>query len=267
MRNILSLALIGLLAAIGSTAPACFNPAARHQDAFSCFSHGYRSNPHEKDGIIYLPPTRSRQGGDLEAMMQDLINQEMGIKYHSAEYEKALLDELMIYHDWYHFLAPRVEIHSNPTISVIPAHQVSEEIYCSTPTCRITLQKTVGVSTTHSTELGFTTEVSGKPFGVGVSFSTSTTFGFSETMEESTSLSYEFDLVQGDRGYIGMVSAQVSAFVDFVSCYCPIHDLEACWGYCEYSQNVDNYRETAYHEAVILTNGAPKSIVSFVYRN
>ncbi|KAF9131283.1 hypothetical protein BGW39_002012 [Mortierella sp. 14UC] len=101
-----------------------------------------------------------------------------------------------------------VEILSPPTIEVIPIMPVSPTIVC-TPVkgCVQGLHETVSISTTHSVDVGFSVEVSSEPFGMGVSFTASVNHGFSHTREESTTLSHEFYLEQGDIGYIATINA------------------------------------------------------------
>ncbi|KAF9327687.1 hypothetical protein BG006_009038 [Podila minutissima] len=140
--------------------------------------------------------------------------------------------------------------------------QVSRDIICTTPSCSISLEETVTVSTTHSVEIGMSVEVSSKPFGMGVAFTTSVGYGFSSTSETSTALNYGFELEKGDSGYIGMVNAQISSRVRFRSCTC--YD-EACSERCRNGQWQSD--QTLHHQKVIMKNGTPRGYVAFIYTN
>ncbi|KAF9297703.1 hypothetical protein BGZ74_009681 [Mortierella antarctica] len=225
MHKALSLTLIGLLAAIGSAAPVCVVSDARDQVVFS--HDGPEDVLRPKDGgIVYLPPRRSRSV-DLDARMRDLIAREMTIEYNGSEYEQGLADDLCL------------------------GRRLGE-----------TLEETVTVSTTHSVEIGMSIEVSSKPFGMGVAFTTSVGYGFSSTSETSTALNYGFELEKGDSGYIGMVNAQISSRVRFRSCKC--YD-QACVNQCRNGQWQSD--QTLHHQKVIMKNGTPRGYVAFVYTN
>ncbi|KAG0315504.1 hypothetical protein BG000_005157 [Podila horticola] len=139
---------------------------------------------------------------------------------------------------------------------------MSRDIICTTPTCTISLEETVTVSTTHSAEIGMSFEVSSKPFGVGVAFTISLGYGFSYTSETSTALNCDFALEQGDQGYIGMVNAQISSRLRYATCTC--YD-QACIDRCK---NGDWQKDRElHHQKVFEKNGTPRGYVAFVYTN
>ncbi|KAF9968763.1 hypothetical protein BGZ70_008394 [Mortierella alpina] len=55
-----------------------------------------------------------------------------------------------------------------------------------------------------SAEVGFSASASAKPFGMGVEFTVFASYGFSESREASTTLSYESDLEKHEKGYIAL---------------------------------------------------------------
>ncbi|KAG0354443.1 hypothetical protein BG005_006482 [Podila minutissima] len=208
------LALAGLLAVIGS-APVCFDTYTRHQEVFASADHTWLSSDlDDSNGLVYLPPHKSRSGtDDLAAMMRKLIVKEMEIEYNPIKYRDAMFIEAVKSQPGFEITKFEIKILSEPKVQVIPVKQISRDIYCSTPKCKIGLEESVTVSTTHSTEIGASVEISGKPFGVGASFTASASYSVSHGKEASTALSYEFELDQKDAGYIGMVNAQISAQV------------------------------------------------------
>ncbi|KAG0094035.1 hypothetical protein BGZ93_007577 [Podila epicladia] len=214
-RKVVSLvALIGLLAVIGS-APVCFNTYAHHQEVLASADHPWLSSDlDDSNALVYLPPYKSHSGTeDLTAMMRKLIANEMEIDYNPVKYRDAMFIEAVKSQPGYEITNFELQVLSEPKVQVIPVKQVSRDIYCSTSKCKIGLDESVTVSTTHSTEIGASIEISGKPFGVGASFTTSVSYSVSHGKETSTALSYEFELNQKDTGYIGMVNAQISAQV------------------------------------------------------
>ncbi|KAF9293458.1 hypothetical protein BGZ74_011705 [Mortierella antarctica] len=266
MRKSLSLLTLGgLLAAIGSAAPVCFDSTSR-QDVFADVRYGH-SLPSDNDGgIIYLPPRQERARVDLDAMMKNLISREMQTTYNAAQYVESLKEKICN-QGTFLIVNCKVEILDRPVIKVIPTEQVSKDIVCTTETCMIGLEETVTVSTTHSAEVSLSIEAGAKPFGIGMSFTTTVGYGFSSTAEASTTLVYNFDLVRGDTGYIGMVNAQVSARVRVTGCKCPTDfpDGPICQAVCIIQG--DTFTEIGHHEAVILKNRVPRAYVAFVYTN
>ncbi|KAK3845377.1 MAG: hypothetical protein J3R72DRAFT_436609 [Linnemannia gamsii] len=263
MRTVLSLTLVGLLAAIGYAAPLCVESNARLQEVFTpVSSHVHHWKPESDDGIVYLPPGRSRKVMDLDAIMQEAIDREMKIDYHHAEYLESLTAELCSRNN---LLFCQVEILDTPTIQVIPAEPISRYFVCSTSTCTLTITRSLIVSTTHSGGDGLV-GASSKPFAVGVSFTVSAGYGFSSTSEAPITLTYSTELVPGDSGYVGMVAAQISAKVRISAYNCPNSNMEEsakCWN--DYSQNGPNFYQTGHHEAVVLRNGTPRNCVAFVH--
>ncbi|KAK3816066.1 MAG: hypothetical protein J3Q66DRAFT_341541 [Benniella sp.] len=249
-----SLSIIALLVAVVHSAP----PAYPHQQPFAHVGCSADRLATSDDGITYLPPNRGRIPFDLDTDMRKVIESEMQHTYNSGSYIDALRQELCL---GMSTDACELTILSEPRIEIIPTKQISDDIYCSTATCTIGYEKITAISTTHSVELGFSAEVSAKPFGMGMSFTASTNYGFSHTKEESVALSYQFNLERGEAGYIAMVNAQVSARVRRQVCVC---HTAICAITCSLV-TFEPIDETAYHESVILKDGRPRSIVSFVF--
>ncbi|KAG0362888.1 hypothetical protein BGZ54_008458 [Gamsiella multidivaricata] len=65
----------------------------------------------------------------------------------------------------------------------------------------------MSVSTTHSTDVGISVEASSAPFGIGVTFTASASYGSSVINEELTTFCYGFDIEEGDPGYIAIANA------------------------------------------------------------
>ncbi|KAI9237869.1 MAG: hypothetical protein BYD32DRAFT_461203 [Podila humilis] len=151
-------------------------------------------------------------------------------------------------------------IRNRPVIRVIPTRQISDDIICTTATCTIGFAKSVSVSTTHSAEVSLSITAGAKPFGIGMEFTTTVGYGYSNTAEESTTLSYNFDLVRGEAGYIGMANAEVSADVRVSGCRC---NSFICSAQCSFSG--PTMTDTGHHQAVILKNGIPRGFVSFIF--
>lgn len=265
MRKVLSLiAVVSLFASLASAAPTCFDSDARQQEVFT---HAGRreppTKPRDDGGIIYIPPSRSRKQFNLDDMMQQLIQTEMVTTYSQADYIESLKAKVCGEDESGNFIAQcQLEILSNPVIRVIPTKAISKDILCSTATCTIGLEESVSVSTTHSAEVSMSITAGAKPFGIGMEFTVTAGYGFSKTAEESTTLVYNFDLVRGDTGYIGIVNAEVSAQVRYSGCRC---NNFLCAIQC--ASSGPTMTETGHHEAVILKSGIPRGYVAFVYTN
>ncbi|KAG0030593.1 hypothetical protein BGZ81_002458 [Podila clonocystis] len=256
MRKVLSVVLVGLLATIGSAVPACFDSDTHHQTILSPI-HGLNLDPDGGDGsIIYIPPSDSRSNApDLDTRMQRLIDDEMATQYHRAQYVESLKATVCGTKINLHFC--QIEILEPPTIQVIPANLVSSDIYCNTPTCSVSLtDHYVYIRTTNSNEKGMTIVAGSEPFEDAVEFMATNGYGFSESSETLVSLTYTFNLREGDTGHVSIVNAQVSAKVRLVGCKCS-SDLEclAC------KKLGPNYKEVGHHEVVVLKNGVPRSYV------
>jgi len=267
MRKVLSLiAVVGLLASLASAALANPDSDALQQEVSTPADHREPlTEPFDDGGIIYLPPSRSRSSTNLEGMMQQLIEREMKTTYRESDYVNAL--KAAVCGKPVSIPGNRgcqIEVLSKPVIRVIPTKAVSKDIYCSTPSCSIGLEEGVSISTTHSVEVSVSITAGAKPFGIGMEFTATAGYGFSDTTEESTTLLYNFDLAQGDAGYIGIVNAEVSAEVRVSECRCWMFEFD-CINKC--ATGGMTISETGHHEAVILKNGKPRSYVSFVYTN
>ncbi|KAG0252952.1 hypothetical protein BGZ95_006481, partial [Linnemannia exigua] len=256
MCKVLSLiAVVGLFVSLASAAPTCFDSDARQQEVFT---HAGRrvppTKPRDDGGIIYIPPTRSRKNFDLDDMMEALIQKEMTTTYSQADYLESLKAQVCGEDKNGNFIAHcQIEVLSRPIIRVIPTKAISKDILCSTATCMIGLEESVSISTTHSAEVSMSITAGAKPFGIGMDFTTTIGYGYSNTAESSTTLVYNFDLVQGDTGYIGIVNAEVSAKVRVSGCRC---NSFICTIQC--SSSGPTMTETGHHEAVILQNGKPR---------
>ncbi|KAG0356764.1 hypothetical protein BGX24_006343 [Mortierella sp. AD032] len=255
MRKSLFLVVLGLLASAWYPAP-CIGATAADQVAFSTTPD--RVAAPRIGGTV-------RSASELDAQMQQVINREMPISYYQGDYvdevEQQFCSEI---------LDCSVYVLSQPRIELIPTRSLGPDIYCNVPGgCIKGYHEEEMVSTTHSLEVGYSAEVGAKPFGVGVAFTVTTTYGFSKTKQESTTLSYEFNLQQGDFGYIGMVNAQITAKLWLRGCWCPgkgNHLIELiCRSTCRSSPQF-NVDEIGYHESVIVQGNKPRGIVAFVYR-
>ncbi|KAG0227280.1 hypothetical protein BGW41_003864, partial [Actinomortierella wolfii] len=216
MRKALSLlTVVGLLASLAFAAPTCFDSDARNQEVFTHASHREPPNmPRDDGGIIYLSPTKYRMNEDLNAKMQEVIRKDMKTRYNEPMYLESLKAKVCGADKNGNFIANcQVQILRKPVIRVIPVRQISNEIICTPTTCSITFAKSVSVSTTHSAEVSLSIAAGAQPFGVGVEFTSTVGYSYSATAEQSTTLSYNFNLVQGDSGYIAMVNAEISADV------------------------------------------------------
>ncbi|KAF9369751.1 hypothetical protein CPC16_004217 [Podila verticillata] len=266
MRKVLS--LFSLVLFVVTAAPT-YMPA--HQQVFAPLNAHHCAHPHglqnghhrfpypdKHGGLIYLPPSKTRRGIDLDAEMLELIKTEMAIAYNATSYVASFKATICRTKD-YEIEDCEVEVLSTPQIQLIPTNQISKDIICTTPTCMIGLEESVTVSTTHSAEVGLSIGTGAIPFGVGVSFTGSTQYGFSSTTATSTSLVYHFDLVQGDRGFVGMVNAQISAQVRIAGCKCPRRPscvANLCRTRC--AIHGPAVVEVGHHEAVVMKNEKPR---------
>ncbi|KAF9987374.1 hypothetical protein BGZ75_000684 [Mortierella antarctica] len=192
---------------------------------------------------------------ELTRGMEDLIRSTMQIRYKPDPYHQAFMQEFCSR------LTPycRIEVLTPPVIEVIPVRRLSDDILCTTTTCTIGYHDTTSVTTTHSAEVGFSATTSAKPFGMGVEFTVSASYGFSEAREESTTLSYEFNLEKGEKGYIAIVNAQISSLLRITGCWCK-HDSMFCA-----CAGPGTPVSVGHHQAVIKENNKPRSMVAFVH--
>lgn len=61
-------------------------------------------------------------------------------------------------------------------------------------------------------------ETGAESFGVGVMLTATVGYSFGATSETAVSLSYTFNLNEGDAGYIGMVTVQISVELRYRVC-------------------------------------------------
>ncbi|KAF9273253.1 hypothetical protein BGZ68_001675 [Mortierella alpina] len=182
--------------------------------------------------------------------------------YNNARYVEGLKAELCrTPPTWFKSYECEIDLLEAPQVKIIPTRQLGDDIYCSTDKCNNGFHDTTTIATAHSTEVGFSVEASAAPFGMGVTMSASAGYGFSSSKEESTTVNYDFELKRGESGYIGLVNAQVSAKVRRRYCRCDISDI-----FCRMmGHGCTLFEETAHHESVIMKNGRPRGMVSFIY--
>ncbi|KAF9014657.1 hypothetical protein BGZ52_006465 [Haplosporangium bisporale] len=250
MRKSLLLVLLGLLASAGRAAP-CFESMAADQASFF--------NSVDEVGLMPLSDT-VHSASELNAQMQRLIDREMSISYNQGRYLEELKKQACRFYIEYGNVGIQgplenciVDVLTPPRIELIPTRRLSQDIHCTTQTCIIGYHDQTTVATTHSVEVGFSVETSAAPFGMGVTFTASASYGFSTTNEQSTTFSYEFQLEKGESGYIGVVSVQISAKI-------------RRRGFARLPFSVESIDETAYHESVIMESNKPRSIVAFVHQ-
>jgi len=194
MRKVLPVILVALLATMGS-AVHDFDFGAHHQNIFS-HARGHQPDPDDDDGVIYIPPSESRRGTDLDTTMQNLIDDEMATIYHPAKYVKSLKDKLC--NQKTSLYNCQIEILEEPTIQVIPTRLISRDLYCNTRACSISfMDHEVDIWTTHTTEHGLKMEAGAEPFNAGVEFTASAGYGFSADSRTFASLAHTFHLRRG----------------------------------------------------------------------
>jgi hypothetical protein len=274
MHKFISLVtVVGLIAAIASAAPACFDSDAHEQEVFFLQSGGRHPklptrprNGH--GGIIYLPPQKAPNNYDLNALMEELIDEEMATTYLPLKYIHHLKDTLceekengdIIYNC-------KIDIISSPVIRIIPTKVISREIFCSSSTCSIGVADTVSVSTTHSDEDSLPITAGARPFEIGMEFTDEAGYGYSQTTQELTELYYNYDLVQGDMGHVSLISVEVSASMHITGCRLNTRHAAYPLKALLCSITGPTLNEVGHHESVILKNGQPRGYVSFVHTN
>ncbi|KAF9333805.1 hypothetical protein BG006_003132 [Podila minutissima] len=195
MHKVLSVVLVGLLAAIGLVVPACFDSDTHHQTILSPM-HGHHSGPNDDDGgVIYIPPNDSRGNApDFDTMMQRLIDDEMATQYFKSFKATVCGTKINLHYC-------QIEILEPPMIQAIPAKLVSYDIVCNAPTCSISLtDQYVYIRTTNSNEEGMAIVAGSGPFENALEYTAATGYGFSESSEILASLSYTFNLARVMRG-------------------------------------------------------------------
>ncbi|KAF8942209.1 hypothetical protein BGZ47_006740, partial [Haplosporangium gracile] len=208
----------------------------------------------------------SRTAVNLNATMQKIITNEMNFNYSFGKYGSAVVRS-------YPSLAGPNEIwaaggivfFSPLTIELIPVRQSPTTL--SVPrTCAVfPWRRLFGVSKTYNVDFGIAIELSGKVFGADVAFTASVGYGFSTSKEKSTNLTYTFNLLKGDVGYVGMANVQISAKTRVRGCKRGGTDWEiACRFFCTNPNHPNRVDETKHHEVVIVQNGNPKSVVAFI---
>ncbi|KAF9973774.1 hypothetical protein BGZ73_002962 [Actinomortierella ambigua] len=260
MRTPLLFSLLILLATITvSHAAPFFRPDQAYLGRDSCPSTA-------GNHIIHHPaPSKVRNAQELEALMQQVIVDEMTHAYHESKYIASLRSALRCYETFGVGWSPfncKLKVLSAPQIQVIPVQRLTEDVLCSTSSCTIDRQQSTTVSTTHSLDAGLALKINSNPFSAGVSFTKSSNYKFSVANEKETSISYAFDLEKSDKGYVGLVGAQISAKILAQQCMClytpqMMYDCSIC---------ISEWKDVAngFHEAVIMQGDKPRSIVSFV---
>ncbi|KAG0065863.1 hypothetical protein BGZ89_007845 [Linnemannia elongata] len=194
---------------------------------------------------------------ELERQMRKVIDRDMPIVVDQQKYMFQVMDDVREKHGLRSVRLMDVAI---PRIELIPAKRLSHDIRCTTRTCKVAHTKTTTISTTHSGTVGLSAEVGAKPFGVGVQFTASVSYGFSRTDEESSAFTYEFELDRGEAGYIAVVNAQISAKMRIMGCKGEQRHQNGC----DHDGQWD-FEKSGFHESVIMEGTQPRSIIAFVY--
>ncbi|KAH7052672.1 hypothetical protein BKA57DRAFT_456207 [Linnemannia elongata] len=263
IRKCLILTLVGCLAVISQAAPymsECSVSGPQHPFVRKDHTEIIIGDGKRPDGTPILG-RKIASADELEEHMESLIETEMGFRFDPPPYIQYLLPEVGCFNIGSGGPPPPCDLSilSTPIIEVIPTKRLSENILCTTETCTIGYHDTVTISTTHSEEVGLSAETSSMPFGMGVSFTVSTSLGFSETNEESATYSYEFNLRKGEKGYIGIVNAQISANIR-VTGHCVVYKDKTAT--CNIGRKVS---KEGYHEVVIKENNKPVGFVAFIH--
>lgn len=272
MGKTLPLLILGLLAALGSAAPTGLDSLTSPSPYQEVFANPKIRGPsahgaHNDGPVVQLPPSKSRTTADPNAAMQEAIANEMGFDYYLGMYGPAVVksypspvgpDEV--------WAGSGIAIVSKPAIELAPARKISGEVRCTASTCDVDYTNSIGVSTTNSLEDSPAIGISGKIFGIGVTFTAPLGYGFSATTNETTHVSYKFDLVEGDAGYIALVNVQISATLSAFGCRCQNYKTEEeCFRLRQDDPDQYYFWQTpGHHQAVIIQDDQPKGIISFI---
>ncbi|CAO3574366.1 unnamed protein product [Mortierella alpina] len=175
MRNILSLALIGLLAAVGSSAPrggkdahALVRRAATSTDADATF----RPRPASADAQSIF------RAADLNIWMMSFIKFHLPFDFNKNEYRKWLRNQTCPPPKEGKAVYCEITIEDGPKIEYIPTRAIAQDYACSDhdcnlPTpgmrcdsvhCDVRINRNVSVATTHSADASLLLEADAQPF-------------------------------------------------------------------------------------------------------
>ncbi|KAI9237003.1 MAG: hypothetical protein BYD32DRAFT_461969 [Podila humilis] len=162
----------------------------------SSHARGHNSDRDDDGGDIYIPPSNSRRGTDLDTMMQSLIDDEMATIYHPQN--------------------TRTNDFSDPD----PPHLARPLLQHS---C---LQHSfadhgVDIQTIHTAENALKMEAGAEPLDAGVEFKASAGYGFSADSRTLACLSYTFHLQRppnevGHQEVVILKNGTPCGFVGFV---------------------------------------------------
>lgn len=272
MVKSLCFGLLGLFAVIGSAASSWSKVYSLQQKGFS-HSRVHPLTPpavgddndDDKDtGIIYLPPSKRRTDADLNAMMQEVIDNEMTFNYDSDVFYAGLVKTICNNPSQeYRITNCNITILSQPSIKVIPSRPISRNIICTSSMCNIQGYRTIGVPTTHSSEASFPIKAGGESFYRGVKFTGSFGYEFSETYETSAWVDYSYYLDKGDQGYVAMVNAQISAKIRVTGCKRLHKEIRDGLDDLLCTRPVD---QTGHNEVIIVQEHInPRGIIAFIH--
>jgi hypothetical protein len=201
--------------------------------------------------------------------MKRLIREKMTITYDKEAYLEALKEEVCpgpgedfrLVDCKVGFLA-----YGYPTIRIIPTTQLTDVFLCTLETCAYSFHGTVLVETTHSDESGLALQAGAKPFALGVSFTSQDGFGFSDDHKASALFDYEFNMNNGDVGYVAMVNAQIETHVYITGCKCFASESDQlCRSRCDTPEgNYLVHTEKGHHEVVITLEDTPVSFLALI---
>ena len=127
--------------------------------------------------------------------------------------------------------------------------------------------ESVSVATTHSTEAVVSAAVNSAPFDAGVTFKSTSDYGFSATNKDFVTPRYVFELKKNTSGYVVMANVQISTQVRFRACECTdlFDDPEnrVCTTECEQGEFAVD--QVGHHESVVTKGNGPRGIVAFIY--
>ncbi|KAF9126346.1 hypothetical protein BGX30_015286 [Mortierella sp. GBA39] len=289
MVKALSFVILGIVATVGSAAPSCSTRQSIDQwissrpQSLSSYEnvldhsnirgtsnrvHRRPSGPAGSDNketlaIVYLPHNKRRTRPDLDAIMQALIDKKLTFDYDAKAYHANLVESICNDPSSYYQITDcKITILSEPKIQVIPTQRLSDNIICKTSSCKVAHDDAVSVWTTHSDETTLPIRVGGEPFQVSVDLHRSLGYGFSNSVQALAPIYYQLDLVEGDEGYIAMVSAEISAKIRVTGCKRYRDDVRRGSSNFGCSTFID---QTGHNEVVITQNGYdPKAIIAFI---
>ncbi|KAG0282845.1 hypothetical protein BGZ97_008807 [Linnemannia gamsii] len=260
MVKSLSFVLLGVLAAVASAAPLCSKPESPYQEVFS--HSNIRARP-------YSPAIPANHGSELDEDMRRYIKLDMGITYDAETYLEALKEEVCQGPgEDFRLVDCKVNFlkRGTPRVKIIPTRPVTEAFLCSEETCRLSIDLTVDIETTHSDESGLALRASSNPFRQGITFLGMDEYDFSDGHKSSTFIRREYEMSNGDVGYVAIVHTQIETYVHIFGCKCFASESDQlCRSKC-YTREGNHllYKEKGHHEAVITARGKPVGMVDLI---